>query len=180
MSQRNTVMFDLVIERFPPGGVWVELGTWTGKSAAYCVVELLRANKLGKFYCVDTWKGGEEHQNYDAELLENLEKIFLSNVDPIRDLVTPITDLSWQAADLFADHSVDFCYVDAGHTYDAVTRDLQSWWPKIIPGRNFAGDDYTKGWPEVQQAVYDFFAPQEIKVRRSGRCWIVTKPEDSQ
>lgn len=180
MSHRNTVMFDLVIDRFPTNGTWVELGTWTGKSTAYCVVELINADKLGPFYCVDTWKGGEEHQCYDPGLLNNLESIFLTNVDPIRSLISPITDLSWQAAENFENHSVDFCYVDAGHTYEAVTNDLLAWWPKIRPGRDFAGDDYTKGWPEVQQAVHDFFGPLGVRVSRSGRCWIVTKPEVEQ
>jgi hypothetical protein len=52
MSHRNTVMFDLVIENFPVGGTWVELGSWTGKSAAYCAVELIRANKLGPCWIV--------------------------------------------------------------------------------------------------------------------------------
>ena len=180
MSHRNTVMFDLVIDRFPAGGTWVELGSWTGKSAAYCAVELARAGKLGPFFCVDTWAGGEEHQLYDQKFLTSLESIFLKNIEPIRDWITPITSLSWAAADQFDDDSVDFCYVDAGHTYDAVTQDLQAWWPKVRAGSYFAGDDYTKGWPEVQRAVHDFFSPLDVRVRRSGRCWIVVKPEISQ
>lgn len=180
MSHRNTVMLDLVIDWFPAGGTWVELGSWTGKSAAYCVVELVRANKLGSFYCVDTWSGGEEHQNYDPNFLQDLKAIFLKNIEPVQDLITPVTSLSWAAADQFADESVDFCYVDAGHTYDAVTKDLESWWPKIRSGSYFAGDDYTKGWPEVQRAVRDFFDSLGIRVRRSGRCWIVVKPEAAE
>jgi hypothetical protein len=86
--------------------------------------------------------------------------------------------ISWNAADKFNDNTVDFCYVDAGHSYDAVTNDLTAWWPKLRPGSMFAGDDYTKGYPGVQKAVWDFFGPQDIKVRRSGRCWLVTKPFD--
>ena len=177
MSHKNTVMLDLVLDQFPPGGTWVELGSWTGRSAAYCVVELINRNKLGEFYCVDTWQG-EAAIAYDNDIVQDLEHIFRTNINPVLEHVTMLSEISWEAAAHFEDESVDFCYVDAGHSYDAVLNDLTAWWPKLRPGSCFAGDDYTKGYPGVQQAVWDFFRPQDIQVRRSGRCWLVTKPFD--
>lgn len=174
MNHRNTVMLDHVISQFPVNGTWVELGSWTGKSAAYCAVELIRAGKIGKFYCVDSWLGGPEH--YDNEILQNLKQIFFENIKPIKDYISVIEGMSWHAADQFATDSVDFCYVDAGHSYECVTNDLKAWWPKIKPRSIFAGDDYTKGYPELQRAVWDFFGPKNIKVSRMGRCWVVIKP----
>jgi hypothetical protein len=53
MGERNTVFLDIALEKFPARGVWVELGSWTGRSVAYSVVELINRNKLGKFYAVD-------------------------------------------------------------------------------------------------------------------------------
>jgi len=94
---------------------------------------------------------------------------------PVRDRVTAICSESWQAAENFQDATVDFCYVDAGHTYECVQRDIATWWPKIKSGAHMAGDDYTKGFPGVQQAVWDFFRPQQIKITRMGRCWQVIK-----
>ena len=175
MSVRNTGMLDLVLEQFPKNGTWVELGSWTGRSAAYCVVELINQDKLGEFYCVDSWEG-EPDIAYDQGVVQNMENIFRKNIEPVLDSITMLTMLSWEAAEKFKNESVDFCYVDAGHSYEAVTKDLNAWWPKIRPGSMFAGDDYTKGYPGVQQAVWDFFGPMNIKVRRSGRCWLVTKP----
>ena len=179
MSRRNTVMLDLAIERFPGGGTWVELGSWTGKSAAYCVVSLINTGKLGPFYCVDSWQGGPEHHDNELIVNRSLKQTFETNVAPVMDRITAIEGISWEAADRFKDGTVDFCYVDAGHTYDCVTRDLTAWWPKIRPGALFGGDDYTKGWPEVCRAVEDFFGPKSIKVSKSGRCWLVTKPLDT-
>jgi hypothetical protein len=175
MSHKNTVMLDMVLTQFPKSGTWVELGSWTGRSAAYCVVELLNRNKLGKFYCVDSWKG-ETTIAYDQAIVQDLQNIFRKNVHPVIDHISMLNMMSWDAAAQFEDNSVDFCYVDAGHTYSDVTNDLTAWYPKIRPGCYFAGDDYTKGWPEVQRAVWDFFKPLGLKVARSGRCWIVTKP----
>ena len=177
MSHKNTVMLDLVLDQFPSGGTWVELGSWTGRSAAYCAVELINRNKLGPFYCVDTWLG-EAAIAYDPATVQDLEHIFRTNINPVLEHVTMLSEISWAAAGHFADGSVDFCYVDAGHSYEAVTNDLHAWWPKLRAGSFFAGDDYTKGYPGVQQAVWDFFGPLSIKVRRSGRCWLVTKPMD--
>jgi len=176
MSHKNTVMLDIVLDLFPAGGCWVELGAWTGKSTAYCMVELLQKKKFGKFYCVDTWDGGIELAEQDIIKSQTLEQVFAHNVAPVLDLIVPIKSLSWDAANQFDDGSVDFCYVDAGHTYDCVIKDLHAWWPKIRPGGQFGGDDYTKGHPGVQKAVWEFFGNRNLKVRRSGRCWLVDKP----
>lgn len=76
MNHRNTVLFDYVIKHFPQRGVWVELGSWLGRSAAYCTIELMQANKLGEFYCVDTWDGGKEHAGWPelSTLYQDFEK----------------------------------------------------------------------------------------------------------
>ncbi len=58
MSHKNTVMLDMALDQFPKLGTWVELGSWTGRSAAYCVVELLNRKKLGEFSAI----GAEEFQ----------------------------------------------------------------------------------------------------------------------
>lgn len=173
MSHKNTIFLDIVLQNFPLQGTWVELGSWTGKSVAYCVVELLKKNALGKFYAIDTWCGGEELKN--NKNTKNIKEIFYKNIQPVIDKIEVIESLSWDAAIKFDDNSVDFCYVDAGHTYECVTKDLHAWWSKIKTGSYFGGDDYTKGHPGVQNAVWDFFGPKKIKVTRSGRCWFVKK-----
>jgi hypothetical protein len=176
MGPRNIIMFDLVLKDFPKSGTWVELGSWMGRSTAYCAVELIDRDLIGKFYCVDTWQGGDTLENHTWVLDGTIKQRFLDNIAPIAQHITPIQSVSWTAADQFTDDSVDFCYVDALHTYEGVMQDLTAWWPKIKPGAWFAGDDYTKGWPGVQQAVQEFFAKQGVRFDRSGRCWLVKKP----
>jgi hypothetical protein len=175
MTERNQLLFDFVIPVIPDNFIWVELGSWTGKSAAYCIVEMINQHKIGKFFCVDTWLGSIEHQNLDIVKNDKLFEVFKNNVSPILDKIEISKSISWKFANNFNNNSVDFCYVDAGHDYDSVMKDLAAWWPKIKPGSYFAGDDYTKGFPGVQKAVKDFFAPLNVKVRRKGRCWMVKK-----
>jgi hypothetical protein len=176
MVGSNKIFFDFIIPLIPSNFNWVELGSWTGKSASYCVVELVNLNKTGKFYCVDSWEGGEEHTDINIVKNKELKNIFLNNIKPIDKYIIPVQSISWDAALNFNDNSLDFCYVDAGHTYECVKNDIAAWWPKIKPGSYFGGDDYTKGWPGVQKAVQEFGKENNLKIKKMGRCWYVQKP----
>lgn len=177
MSNRNIDLFNIIVESAVEDFTWVELGSWTGKSAAYCIVELINKplNKF-EFYCVDTWEGAEEHQDYDIIKHQQLESIFNNNMAPVNNYYKSIKSYSHRAAKHFKNNSIDFCYVDADHSYEGVKKDLHAWWPKIKSGCYFGGDDYTKGWPGVQKAVNEFFNIKNIKVKKVGRCWVVKKP----
>ena len=50
---------------------------------------------------------------------------------------------SAEAAPKFADGSLDWVYIDARHTYEAVTEDLRLWAPKLRAGGSLCGHDYT-------------------------------------
>ena len=69
---------------------------------------------------------------------------------------------------MFPDAFFDFIYIDAGHEFHNVARDMELWWPKLRPGGMFAGDDFAdahdsayfrppKGWG-VKSAVANFSA----------------------
>jgi hypothetical protein len=49
---------------------------------------------------------------------------------------------SHEAAPLFPDGSLDFVYIDGNHSFEAVTQDLELWWPKVKAGGLFSGHDY--------------------------------------
>nr|CAX84188.1 uncharacterized protein [uncultured bacterium] len=49
---------------------------------------------------------------------------------------------SLSAANLFADGSLDYIYIDAMHTFEAVSADLHAWWPKLAEGGLLMGHDY--------------------------------------
>jgi len=49
-----------------------------------------------------------------------------------------------QAARCFPDESLDFIYIDADHTYEAVVNDIKVWYPKLKVGGLFGGHDYWK------------------------------------
>jgi hypothetical protein len=53
-----------------------------------------------------------------------------------------IVNLSVEAAKQFEDGYFDFVYIDANHTYESVTADLNAWYPKVREGGMIAGHDY--------------------------------------
>jgi hypothetical protein len=175
MNRKNVLLFDKVLQLVPTDCVWVELGAWTGKSVAYCAVELINKNKFGKFFAVDSWQGCEILQEHELIKTGSIKDIFLKNVKPLSDKITIFEDYSWNAAKEFEDQSIDFCYVDAGHSYEDISKDLKAWWPKIKSGAYFGGDDYVEKFPGVIQAVNEFFGEQGIEVQAVGRCWLVQK-----
>lgn len=53
--------------------------------------------------------------------------------------------LSLEAARHFADHSLDFVYLDANHAREAVEADLAAWFPKVAYGGVLCGHDFCDG-----------------------------------
>ena len=79
--------------------------------------------------------------------------------------VTQLRLNSSAAASRFEDASLDLVYVDAGHSYGAVHRDIQCWRAKVKPGGVIAGDDYWWGNAReggVRQAVIELLGSHEV------------------
>jgi len=47
-------------------------------------------------------------------------------------------------ANRIEDNALDFCYIDADHSYEGIKKDVTSWWPKVKVGGIFSGHDYKK------------------------------------
>ena len=74
-----------------------------------------------------------------------------------------------EAAKSYEDHSLDFVYIDADHTYSAVVEDINTWRGKIKRGGYIAGHD--SYMPEVLSAVKDCLGePTEVF---SDTSWVV-------
>lgn len=65
------------------------------------------------------------------------------------------------------DEPIDFVYIDACHTYDAVKHDVSMVLEHIKPTVAIGGHDYSNGWPEGIKAVNEQFK----NVNRFGGSW---------
>ena len=76
--------------------------------------------------------------------------------------VTICRTFSVQASKMVADGSLDFVYIDAIHTKEAVLEDMACWLPKVAVGGWLCGHDYQ--YPQVADAVKDFCTKEGIKL----------------
>lgn len=86
---------------------------------------------------------------------------------------------SVEASKRFSANSLDFVYIDALHTYQAVKADLHAWFDKVRSGGLISGDDYTSHFPGVMQAINEFFEGKKITInldKQHSRFWWVLKP----
>jgi hypothetical protein len=73
------------------------------------------------------------------------------------------------ASQYFDDKSVDCLFIDAGHSREAVMKDIDCWLPKMKPNGIMAGHDY-KAWEGVNQAVTEVFGePDKVE----NDCWFI-------
>jgi hypothetical protein len=166
-------IYSEMVQRFPNGSHFVEIGAWFGCSTAYMAVEIANSGKLIWFDTVDTWEGSvnePEHYRIVTEHGGNIYKAFLDYLRPVLQYVKPIRMTSEAASKCYTDNSLDFVFIDGEHTYSAVTLDLNCWHPKVKKDGIIGGHDYHSDWPEVKQAVDDFF---KGRVVQNGTSWIV-------
>jgi GR25 family glycosyltransferase involved in LPS biosynthesis len=134
-------------------------------------VEIVNSGKKIQFDCVDTWQPIATEKDIPEELYVELYGIFLQNIAPVKDYITPVRAVSWEGAAYYADESLDAVFIDAAHDYESVTKDLKAWYPKIKKGGVFAGHDYRQDCG-VFNAVNDFFKGRHT-VTKKGPCWVV-------
>jgi cephalosporin hydroxylase len=170
-------LYRRIIERLPDGATFVEVGVWCGKSLIFFLDEMIKAGKKIKVYGIEWGFGSDEdvHRSYMAALPHpNILSELLCNlrVCGVYDHVTIIASTSEIASQLFADYSVDACFVDADHHYESAKKDLALWFRKIKLGGMLAGHDlYT---PDVNRAITDTFGTFESDP--SENVWWVNIP----
>lgn len=110
-----------------------EIGVWKGQySEALCA-----ANPDLRLLCVDPWSSAHMRTSKDLDAAYREAKTRLAPYH-----CTLCRQLSVTAARDVPDASLDFVYVDADHSAQAVRSDLKAWLPKIRSGGIVAGHDY--------------------------------------
>lgn len=104
-------------------------GLTTGRVLANCpTIECL--------YIADIWKPVDSPQwNMD-----NMEVIFREKFGDDK-RVKILKGLSWDQAEFVKDNELDFIFIDADHSYEAVKKDIIAWYPKVRKGGIISGHD---------------------------------------
>jgi predicted O-methyltransferase YrrM len=167
-----------MVERYD-NARFVEVGAWQGASTAYMAVEIINSGKNIQFDVYDIW-GRYSIDGLNTKITEKypddfVQQLFLKNTANVRHVVNARKLDSVSASKLYKDESLDFVFIDADHTVEAVLNDIHHWFPKVKRGGHIAGHDYFND-PGVQKAVRTFFHKEDDSLYCGEQCWCVFKP----
>jgi hypothetical protein len=94
------------------------------------------------------------HQNHTTE---EVVKIALDKLDKYKGRFQWLLYPSVEAAYLVDDKTLDYAFIDAEHTYEAVKEDIKAWLPKIKMGGLLFGHDFSARFRGVKRAAKEAF-----------------------
>ena len=149
-------IYDYIFQSLPINGLFVEIGTYKGKSICYMAECIKVWKKNLTLYSIDNYSnnGYPERITY-KEAKTNLEE------RGVLQFVNLIDMDSVSASGLFLDGSLDGVFIDGDSMYDSIKSDLQKWFVKVKKGGIIAGNNYTR-IQSVRKAVDDFAKEMNI------------------
>jgi predicted O-methyltransferase YrrM len=151
--------------------IGVELGSFKGQFA-----NTILNNWNGKLLMVDVWRE-LPHEEYDdaSNHREHIDAYSqaMDNLKGFEDRAYMLRMKGEHACDFILDGSLDFVYIDANHTYNAVKEDINLWYPKvksggIVMGHDYLPDYFYEGKEEKDQALNTFPDGQPEKAQYTG------------
>ncbi|NEO52982.1 MAG: FkbM family methyltransferase [Okeania sp. SIO3B5] len=148
-----------------PNLLFLELGSWKGRSALWLVENILTGVN-SKLICVDVWdvneweKEAEETislfknpQRMEELKVDRLYETFLQNTEHFREKIIPRRQTTIEALQELCNQNVkfDFIYIDANHTAKAVYQDFSFAYQCLKPGGIVFFDD--TNWKSVEIAL---------------------------
>lgn len=111
--------------------------------------------------CVDFWPTGYKTwmgTEWTGEMQRRNRAAFMRMAGEFLPRLAIIEAPSLDAAQSVLDGSLDFVFIDADHSYEAVKADIGAWSPKVRAGGFITGHDYdSQKFPGVIRAVNEFF-----------------------
>ena len=151
-------------------GIGVELGSFKGDFA-----NTILKNWNGTLLMIDVWRE-LPNQEYD-DMSNHREHIdaysqAMDNIKGFEDRAFMLRMKGKDACSFIYDKYLDFIYIDANHTYEAVKEDIKLWYPKIksgglIMGHDYLPDNFYEG-KEKNQALYLFPDGEPEKAKYAG------------
>lgn len=129
--------------RHGPGGTWLEIGAWCGKSALYLGAAAEESDSV--LYSLDHHHGSEENQegweHFDPTLVDAHD----GRLNTLPTWQRTIADAGLESSvvgligpsRVIARHfeqPLDLVFIDGGHGHDAAWRDFEDWSVKIVDG----------------------------------------------
>ena len=145
-----------------------EIGVYKGDNAEF-ILNVLQPTLL---YLIDPWNNFMDTDSNEIigeiQYIETQERLKLYGNKRL------IKRTSLEASKLFRDKELDFVYIDADHSYQGVSQDLNLWYPKIKKGGILSGHDYHQSMKNVVIAVNEFVAKNKLQLMHAETDWWLT------
>jgi predicted O-methyltransferase YrrM len=145
-----------------------KIGAEIGVERGTTTRQLLTAFPGLHMIAVDAWAA---HEPYEDWPMEEIKREFLTCAESLPGRITIMNTSSVSAAKKIPDGSLDFVFIDAEHTYEAVIQDIAAWAPKVRDGGFVTGHDYSRKCPGVRLAVDEIY-PQASVDCISAVWWV--------
>ena len=159
--------YDDVLERHPEFTKFAEVGVHKGNSISF-LSNKIKDREGVELHAIDIWEDldTEDQVSCPVTMAEYVDNISLTGTPSV---VTNHKCLSWEAAELFDEGYFDLVYIDADHSYEGCSKDIQAWLPKMRKGSILAGHDF---WhPPVKQAVVENIKGEIRYFEKLGHVW---------
>lgn len=150
----------------------VEVGSFMGRSTVALGLGAKHGGRGVLVHAVDNFAGIAEHNRNGGELekAKPTAALLRANLDGagVNGQVT-IKDMdSRRASDLF-DGQCSVLFVDGEHTYEALSKDLDCWLPKLADGGFVVLHDATSSYPGVLRAIDERLIGRPLEYRALER-----------
>jgi hypothetical protein len=116
-----------------------EIGVESGRFSE----ELCQQNPGVRLLCVDAWAAYQGYREHVTQA--KVDGLFAAAQERLKSYhVTFRRAFSVEAAAKVPDGSLDFCYIDANHSFPYVVADIAAWLPKVRKGGIISGHDYCR------------------------------------
>ena len=169
-----------ILEQLNKNSKLVEVGVWKGDFSK----QIWNISSPSLLVLVDSWTFDEKVRGCAPQVSgeEPLSQNFFDQAkkdtyDKFKNIQNVhILDFnSQEASSKYEDNFFDYIYIDAEHTYQAVTKDLEVWYPKLKKNGTLFGDDYY--WREEDDTLSLHRAYQEFIQKNHIKKWCVFKSQ---
>jgi len=130
--------------------VGVEVGVKEGENLFFIMDHCPDLKMTG----VDAWEkqlSEKDGENYATWGMDDMHQRVLEKSEKYNGRVKILKSFSTDAANAFDDHSLDFVFIDAQHTYECLKADIKAWSPKLKDSGMLLGHDFH--FPGIKKAL---------------------------
>jgi predicted O-methyltransferase YrrM len=154
IGDETTRLFDIAINNINNSAIFVELGTYRGKSSICLYDKIIESNKNITLYTIDNFSQSLPHDDINTDN----KSIFMENIGT-RNI--NLIDSDWiDSLNYFDNDGIDFLFIDINETGDGLLKLINLWLPKIKNNGIISGHDYH--WDNIKSVVDKKFPNRKV------------------